>query len=746
MEWELRRRSATSPPGRLLNARGRANLGRMVVFGIGGEFRGARTRRPSSVPGRTAAQRVVAALSLAALISGAVAGPVGASADAGAAAVSPAVATEALDGADQYGVSVAISQRLFPKGGAPVVYLVSGTSSADGLAAGAVAARDGGAILYTAASAMPAAVADELVRLAPARVEIVGGPTIIADAVVTQAAGLLAPETIVERVSGSDAYGTAASLSARSFAAGADGGVFVTSSAAFYDAIAAGPAAASLGAPVLLVSQSATPAATMAEIDRLAPSHAYIVGDAATVSDAVLAEIDLHVPLVERISGADRNATAVAVARRFFGAATAVVATSGLSFASGLAVAPLAAVRGAPILFVGADDQLPVATRNDLVARRPARLITAGAVTEINRAELIGFSDGRLTVPADTTAYPAYDSGYHDPGEMLTLIRATEIAYPTLVHVFSMGKSYEGRDIWAAKISDNVSVDENEPEVLVDTLHHADEHLGVEQAIYLLNVLTSEYSTNSFVRQLVNEREIWIVFAVNPDGWDYDLAGGKYHFWRKNRQPNPGWLDAGTDINRNYSYKWACCNGSSAKPYAWNYRGSAAFSTPEAKVVRDFVASRVIGGRQQIRTHVTLHTNGELILYPYGYTKTGLPADMTLDDHMVFWTMAQAMAAMNGYKWEQSSSLYITDGDEIDWLYHTYGIFSFTFELYPTEQQTLTADVYPPYSVVPAQTARNRSALLYLIDMAACPYQVIGKAAQYCGGSPQVTPSSGLLP
>jgi len=69
--------------------------------------------------------------------------------------------------------------------------------------------------------------------------------------------------------------------------------------------------------------------------------------------------------------------------------------------------------------------------------------------------------------------------------------------------------------------------------------------------------------------------------------------------------------------------------------------------------------------------------------------------------------------------------------DEIDWLYHQYRIFSFTFELYPKEQGHLTANVYPPYSVVARRRPQSR-ALLYLIDAAACPYASIGKGAQYC--------------
>jgi carboxypeptidase T len=94
--------------------------------------------------------------------------------------------------------------------------------------------------------------------------------------------------------------------------------------------------------------------------------------------------------------------------------------------------------------------------------------------------------------------------------------------------------------------------------------------------------------------------------------------------------------------------------------------------------------------------------------------------------------MAGKMASMNGYTAQQSSDLYITDGDQIDWMYATQGIFSFTFELYPTEQVSSHADHEPPDEVIAAQTARNRGALFYLIDMADCPWDAIGKSATYC--------------
>src|SRR5439155_340336 len=82
-----------------------------------------------------------------------------------------------------------------------------------------------------------------------------------------------------------------------------------------------------------------------------------------------------------------------------------------------------------------------------------------------------------------------------------------------------------------------VGVDENEPEVLFDGLHHAREHMAVEMTLAIMHWLVDGYGTDPTITSLVNGREIWIVFNVNPDGGEYDISGGRYHFWRKNRQP-----------------------------------------------------------------------------------------------------------------------------------------------------------------------------------------------------------------
>jgi carboxypeptidase T len=321
--------------------------------------------------------------------------------------------------------------------------------------------------------------------------------------------------------------------------------------------------------------------------------------------------------------------------------------------------------------------------------------------------------------------FPSYDSGYHNLPEMTALIGQAAADYPNLVQISSIGKSYQGRDIWIAKVSNDVAVDHGYPEVLIDALHHAREHLSTEQALAVLRWLTTGYGHDANITTILNTRVVWIIFALNPDGFRYDLTGSPFRGWRKNMQPNAGGT-TGTDLNRNYAYRWGCCGGSSGNPAAITYRGTAAFSAPETQAFRDFVASRVINGVQRIKAHVTLHTNGQLILWPYGYTRTDVPADMTSIDHSAFVALGRSMGKLNGYKAEQSSSLYITDGDQIDWLYGRYRIFSFTFELYPRELGTVKGDFYPDDSHIGAATARNRTALLRLMLRAACPYTDLG--------------------
>jgi hypothetical protein len=372
------------------------------------------------------------------------------------------------------------------------------------------------------------------------------------------------------------------------------------------------------------------------------------------------------------------------------------------------------AATGADIVEVGHDYVLVEATPDEAMALKR-----------------LGLRLVRFATPEEfLKAFPPADSAYHDYGEMVTELQQVAFDHPDLFSLFSLGTSYEGRTVWAGKVSNNVAVDQDEPEVLLTHHQHAREHLTVEMALYTLHMLIDGYGVDPRITNIMNSTEIWIVFDMNPDGGEFDIATGTYASWRKNRQPNAG-SSYGTDLNRNWGYDWGCCGGSSGTPSSETYRGASAFSAPETALVRDFVNSRVIGGKQQITTSIDFHTYGELVLWPYGYTYTDVPADMTVDDHNVYVTMGQAMAATNGYTPEQSSDLYITDGTIDDWTYGVHRIFTFTFEMYPVTSGQ--GGFYPPDEVIPAQTSRNREAVLYLLENSGCPYATVGLEAQYCG-------------
>ncbi|MDT0341100.1 M14 family metallopeptidase [Streptomyces litchfieldiae] len=362
----------------------------------------------------------------------------------------------------------------------------------------------------------------------------------------------------------------------------------------------------------------------------------------------------------------------------------------------------------------------------------PGSVVITADAAQAERLRGLGYELTALTAPVERQALPraAAPGDYHTYGETLAAVADAEARYPDLVSSQVIGRSHQGRDIVAVKISANVAVDEDEPEVLFTHNQHAREHLTVEMALYTLAELTAQYGTDAEITELLDSREVWLIPSVNPDGKVYDQESGSFRSWRKNRQPNSGSSAIGTDLNRNWAHQWGCCGGSSGSPSSDTYRGTAAESAPETGVVADFVRGRVIGGEQQITAHIDFHTYGELVLWPYGYTYADTAPGLTQDDADAFEALGTALADTNGYTPQQASDLYITDGSVDDWMWADQGIFSFTFEMYPTS--SLGGGFYPPGSVIDRETSRNREAVLTLLDYADCAYRIIGKEAQYC--------------
>jgi hypothetical protein len=250
--------------------------------------------------------------------------------------------------------------------------------------------------------------------------------------------------------------------------------------------------------------------------------------------------------------------------------------------------------------------------------------------------------------------------------------------FPDLCIKSSAGLSFQGRPLWYLKISDNPGSSEGEPSCFFNGATHAREPMGTHACIAFADHILSKYGIDSVATWLINNREIYIVPVMNPDGYVYNSdSGGSSSNWRKNRR-GPVPPNIGVDLNRNYGYKWGYDNsGSSGLPSSETYRGPSRFSEPETQVIRDFMAL------YNFRTQMDFHSYGRYNLYPWGYASTTPPERDILQE------IADTLQANNNYPRSRTGQVYQTiypcNGISVDWEYSdTAGKFvtyAFTCEL-----------------------------------------------------------------
>ena len=254
-----------------------------------------------------------------------------------------------------------------------------------------------------------------------------------------------------------------------------------------------------------------------------------------------------------------------------------------------------------------------------------------------------------------------------------------------------IGQSVEGRDIWAFKVSDNPNEDEDEPEVLYTALTHSREPLGMMNLMYFVQLLLEEYDEDSELNYLINNREIWFIPVVNPDGYVYNELiepnGGGMH--RKNRlDTNCGNGDnRGVDLNRNYGYGWGSDDtGSSPNPCSATYRGESEFSEPETQAVRDFIIEH------QFKNVLHYHSYWNTYIHPWGDGSLPDEPDLT-----TLTEIGQEMARYNGFTVGTGFATigYGVNGDAVDWTYGDQDIISYVPEVGSTSQ-----GFWPPESDV----------------------------------------------
>ncbi|PJJ61752.1 cell wall-binding repeat-containing protein [Compostimonas suwonensis] len=187
------------------------------------------------------------------------------------------------------------------------------------------------------------------------------------------------------RIAGLDRFQTSAAVSAVGFEKGVDV-VYVASGANWPDALSAGPAAAHLGGPLLLVTRDAIPPTITQELDYLDPARIVVVGGTASISDGVAQQLRQYAPRIDRVSGADRFATSRAVVRDAFGSQLppTLYVAAGSNYPDALSAGAAAAESLAPVLLVnGGQSTVDSATAALLSPSDIGELIVVGGPASI---------------------------------------------------------------------------------------------------------------------------------------------------------------------------------------------------------------------------------------------------------------------------------------------------------------------------------------------------------------------------
>ncbi|MFW6124230.1 MAG: M14 family metallopeptidase [Acidobacteriota bacterium] len=351
----------------------------------------------------------------------------------------------------------------------------------------------------------------------------------------------------------------------------------------------------------------------------------------------------------------------------------------------------------------------------DILFQREGRIFIAAGMDDFIKLDKagIGYSIESFaftqTSEKDIFSQGGINGAYHSYLELEKDLYLLESSYPQLAKVKIIGTTHEDRHIYAVKISDHVHLDENEASVIFMGGHHAREWISVEIPYLTAKHLLDNYSSDSEIKNLVDQSEIWIIPLVNPDGLVYSIYF--YRYWRKNRRKNEDG-SYGVDPNRNYGYQWGYDNiGSSPNPSSNVYRGPYPFSEPETQAVRDFMFEK------NFKALVSYHNYSQIIIYPWGYTEEPSPLDDLMHDmsEQMSKKIEQVHGTFYGFG-RAGDSLYLTNGDTTDWGLGVLGIPSFTIELPPAD--LLSGGFYNSEQDIMSIFQENLPAALYLIEWA----------------------------
>ncbi|KAK3370680.1 zinc carboxypeptidase [Podospora didyma] len=289
---------------------------------------------------------------------------------------------------------------------------------------------------------------------------------------------------------------------------------------------------------------------------------------------------------------------------------------------------------------------------------------------------------------------------YHAYADHVTFFSDLRAAYPNNSELINAGTSVQGRSLFGIHLWGSGGKG-SKPAVYFHGSVHAREWITSKVVEYITYQLLVQYSTDTVVKTILDKYDFYIIPFVNPDGFVYTQTTNR--LWRKNRQTRSGSSCVGTDINRNWPYKWELTNGASTNPCDETYKGVAAGDTPENQGLVAFTQS--LKNSKGIKLYIDWHSYGQYILLPYGYNCAARAAN-----HARQTTLAQGTAARIKLSYGTTftygpscSTLYATTGSSVDYITDVaLAEFAWTIELRPSGSQGTSGFVLPAAQILPS--------------------------------------------
>jgi len=253
---------------------------------------------------------------------------------------------------------------------------------------------------------------------------------------------------------------------------------------------------------------------------------------------------------------------------------------------------------------------------------------------------------------------------YSGPGGLAEELRTVAQQHPDRVKLESIGKTVQGRDILAVKVTKDAATvpDGARPGTFYFGAQHAREWITPEMTRRLMHHFIDDYGTDPVVTSLVDSTELWFLPVANPDGYDFTFSGAPgARLWRKNLRDNNGdgkiAVGDGVDLNRNFGYRFGWDNeGSSPDQASDLYRGPAGDSEPETKAFNAFEQ------RVHPRFAINYHSAAQVMLYGVGWqTATATPDDVMYSTL----TGDPAHPAVPGVRPQVVSDISTSNGDSV---------------------------------------------------------------------------------